>query len=64
MSYHNRAITNQCQIVTGNADPARDLTMCFQVSYTAIIVWCKKGNGSLESNILLVWGVDIWWRFI
>ena len=43
---------------------AHDSTMCFQVSYTAIIVWCKKGNGSLESNTLLVWGVDIWWRFI
>lgn len=63
-SYHNCAIINQCQIVTGNDDPARDSTMCFQVSYTAIIVWCKKRNGSLESNTLLVWGVDIWWRFI
>lgn len=62
--YQNCAIINQCQIVTGNDDPARDSTMCIQVSYTAIIVWCKKGNGSLESNTLLVWGFDIWWRFI
>lgn len=44
--------------------PACNSTMCFHVSYTAIIVWCKKGNGSLESNTLLVGGVDIWWRFI